>query len=97
MARHECEVSIKKTGEVVGRCTLEYETIHDGAGFGDSEGQLLGLDFNLAWKFADESSRLILRRVVDGRTAEVAIITPITPDAATVLFDHAPFVSSEAR
>jgi hypothetical protein len=86
----ECELVIKKTGATLGRVALVYETYPDGA-MNSSDGELVGISMAKAEHLAAQLTRLILRRITDGRTAEVTITESLPDDRATVIFDHAPF------
>ena len=83
----DCELSIKETGEVIGRVFLFYG-LHEGTP--DSHGVLSGISMAQASRLRNQATRLLLRRA-DGRTAEVTIVKAFVFDKAGVVFDHAPF------
>jgi hypothetical protein len=91
MPRYECELSIKKSGEVLGRVTVDYQTVRDGAGWGTSDGEIVhSLPDEQVGKLFTSMTPLILKRG-DGRTAEVQITNVPAAGRLSVLFNHAPF------
>ena len=96
-ATFECVASIKRTGEIVGRCVLDYEIPTNQTGWSSSDGQLVGLDLTTAAKLMRDVTVLELRRLSDGRTAEVTITQVLTEDRVAVIFGHAPFLPPKER